>query len=73
MKNTQNFKEYILSQIIGKHLRIKCDCDIPMDVTGIIMQFKIVGADAIIYVSRDTDKKIVPITLNHPNMTVEEL
>lgn len=64
-----NFKEYIYQNLINKKLRFKCDCSIPLDVTGIVKSFKIVGSDVLIYLET-SNKKIVSISANHPNLKV---
>lgn len=66
-------KDYLCSLLVGKKFHFKCDCSLPIDVIGEVKSFKQVGMDYLLYVNVPEKEKLVIITLNHPNIMIEEV
>ena len=66
-------KDYLCSLLVGKKYHFKCNCVYPIDVIGVVKSFKQAGLDHLIYVDVPEKRKIVVITLNHPDMMIEEV
>lgn len=65
------FKHYIASRLVGKRLRFKCNCLIPIDIEGEILSYEIVNNEIVWSVS--SKGKIYKFGENHPNMKITEL
>lgn len=65
-------KEYIGKQLVGKRLHLHCDCTVPIDVTGVVVDYYVVSRELFLKVQR-SDGKIFDIGENHPSLNVEEL
>ena len=66
-----HIKEYIAKQFINKSFHFKCDCLIPLDITGTVKDYKIAGSDIILIV--DTTNKLIRVCLNTPSLQVEPI
>lgn len=64
-------KKYIASKLLGLTLRFKCDCIIPFDVTGKVVDYSISEGSKEIVFHVDVGGKIIKIGENHPHTTVE--
>lgn len=64
-------KHYIAKQFMGNTYHFKCDCIMPIDVVGTVVDYEISGYEIILSVS--TDKKIIHIGLNTSSLTVEDV
>lgn len=73
MNKMINFNEYLYSFLIGKKYRFKCDCTIPLDISGIVKDIKIISSEVYIYIERQDDKKLRRIVASHPNLMIQEL
>lgn len=63
------FKDYIAKQLVGKKLRFKCECLMPLDHVGIISDYEIINNEIIFIVN--INGKPIKIGENHPNLMVE--
>lgn len=65
------FKHYIAQNMIGKSLYFKCDCIVPLDITGRIIDYEIVDNE-IMFVVDVPGHNPIKIGENHPNLSVTE-
>ena len=63
------FKEHIAKQLIGHHLKFKCECLFGLDVDGIVKGWEIVNNEIVFHI--DSHGKIIKVGENHPNMYIE--
>lgn len=64
-------KDYIAKLFINKTIHVKCDCLLPIDVTGIVVDYEIMGNEIVLCLS--SNGKIIRIGLNTPSLQIEEL
>lgn len=65
-------KNYIAKLFLNNKYRFKCDCLIPIDVTGIVKDYEIsTNHEIILHVL--VDNKIIHIGLNSPSLHIEVL
>ena len=64
-------KEYMAKQMIGHHLKFRCDCIVSMNTEGVIKDYSIVDNEIIFLVQVGT--KIIKIGENHPKMKVTKI
>ena len=62
------YKEFVAKQFLNKTVRFKCDCIVPLDITGKVINFYL-EKNEIIYIIESQDK-IVKIGENTPNLMV---
>lgn len=67
----QPIKDYIASLFSNKTIHVKCNCLLPIDVTGIVVDYEIIGNEIVLCISKDS--KIIRIGLNTPSLQIEEL
>lgn len=65
----QPIKDYIAALFIDKTIHVKCDCLLPIDVTGIVVDYEIIGNEIVLCISKDG--KIIRIGLNTPSLQIE--
>lgn len=63
-----SYKEFVAKQFLNKNVRFKCDCIVPLDVTGKVINFYL-EKNEIIYII-ESNNKIVKIGENTPNLIV---
>lgn len=68
-----DFKRFIATALIGKHLRFKCECMVSFDITGKILDMKIENNETIYIIKPDNSDKLIHISENHPKLRVEEV
>ena len=61
-------KQYIAQQMIGQTLRFKCECLMPFDVVGRIIDYEIAESEIIFTV--DVKGKLMQIGTNHPKLHI---
>ena len=61
-------KQYIAQQMIGQTFRFKCECLIPFDVVGRIIDYEIAESEIIFTV--DVKGKLMQIGTNHPKLHI---
>lgn len=66
-----DFKQYIADKLIGEVLRFKCDCLIPIDIVGEILNYEIKNNEIIFTIS--ANNKLYKFGENHPNLKIEKL
>lgn len=64
-------KQYIAKQFLNNTYHFKCDCIMPIDVIGTVVDYEISGYEIILSVC--TDKKIIHIGLNTSSLVIEEI
>ena len=64
-----DFKQYLGEQFLDKKFHFTCECLIPFDVVGIIIDYTIEGNELILHV--DVNGKVMKIGENHPNLKIE--
>ena len=64
-------KQYIAEQFINKTYHFVCDCIIPLDVTGVVKDYEIIGHEIVLLVL--SNNKIVHIGLNTSSLHIKEL
>ena len=64
-------KETFGSLMVGRKARFKCDCLLPIDVTGVVSSFHIESNEIVIVVT--TGDRTIKLYENHPNLLVEFL
>lgn len=64
-------KEYIARQFISNTYRFKCDCLVPLDINGVVKDYKISGNEIVLLV--ESQSRLLHIGLNTPNLYIEEL
>lgn len=67
-----SIKEYIAKQFINKRIHVKCDCLLPIDVSGVVCDYEIVGNEIVLYIKM-ANNKIIHIGLNTPSLQIEDL
>lgn len=65
-------KQYIAETFINKKFHFICDCLIPINVKGIVKDYKIANNEIILYVLINNNK-IVQIGLNTPSLQISPL
>lgn len=65
----QQIKDFIARQLLYNKYHFKCNCLIPIDITGMVVDYEIVNNEIIWLV--DFNGKIIKIGENHPNMMIE--
>ena len=65
----KDFKQHLGDLFLGKRFHLSCECIIPFDVVGIIIDYTIENHELILHV--DTDGKIIKSGENHPNLKIE--
>lgn len=68
-----SYNDYIGSSLRGRHLHIKCDCIVSLDVTGVCVGYKTSGSELIIELMDDDTHKIIPIGSNTHNLMIEDV
>jgi hypothetical protein len=63
-----SYKEFVAKQFLNKTVRFKCDCIVPLDVTGKVINFYL-EKNEIIYII-ESNNKIIKIGENTPNLMV---
>lgn len=63
-----DFKKYIASEFVGRKLRFKCDCLLPLDHIGTIKDYDIIKNEIVFIV--EVNGKLIKIGENHPNLQV---
>jgi hypothetical protein len=63
-----SYKEFVAKQFLNKTVRFKCDCIVPLDITGKVINFYL-EKNEIIYII-ETNNKIVKIGENTSNLMV---
>ena len=63
-----SYKEFVAKQFLNKNIRFKCDCIIPLDITGKVINFYL-EKNEIIYII-ESNNKIIKIGENTPNLMV---
>jgi hypothetical protein len=61
-----SYKEFVAKQFLNKTVRFKCDCIVPLDVTGKVINFYL-EKNEIIYII-ESNNKIIKIGENTPNL-----
>ena len=61
-------KQYIAQQMIGQTFRFKCECLMPFDVVGRIIDYEIAESEIIFTV--DVKGKLMQIGTNHPKLYI---
>ena len=69
INNVKPIKEFIAEQFMHKKFHFKCNCLMPIDVVGRIVDYEIINNEIIWSV--DSYGKIIKIGENHPNMEIE--
>lgn len=71
MKNKEktNIKDYIAQRFIGETLRFVCECLVPFDITGKIVDYEVKDSEIIFLV--EYRGKIIKISENHPKLYIE--
>ena len=64
-------KQYIAEQFLNKKFHFICECLIPINITGIVRNYKIINNEIILYIS--TEDKLVQIGLNTPALLINQL
>ena len=49
----QPIKDYIASLFINKTIHVKCDCLLPIDITGIVVDYELIGTEIVICISKN--------------------
>lgn len=63
-----SYKGFVAKQFLNKTVRFKCDCIVPLDVTGKVINFYL-EKNEIIYII-ESQNKIIKIGENTPNLMV---
>lgn len=64
-------KDYIAKQFINKTYHFKCDCIVPLDITGFVKDYEISGNEIILLVVANS--RVIHIGLNTTSLVIEEL
>ena len=67
----QPIKDYIGKLFLNKTIHVKCDCLLPIDVTGIVVDYEIMGNEIVLCISKNG--KIIKIGLNTPSVKIEDV
>jgi hypothetical protein len=62
-------KQFIGQQFLNKKIHIKCDCIVPFDGTGLVVDYSIASNEVVLHI--DINGKIIKIGENHPNLKFE--
>ncbi len=65
-------KDYIGKSFLEKSFRFYCDCLIKMNVTGKVINYKILSNEIILIV-QTTEGKTIQIGLNTPNLQIDSI
>lgn len=65
-------KTYIANMFIGKTYHFKCDCIMPIDVTGEVKDAETIGSEIVLLVDTGSHK-LLHIGLNTSSLVVEEV
>ena len=63
--------EYIAERFIGNTYHFKCECLMPLDFVGQVVDWSMSGQEIILHINKD--QKIIRLGINHPNLTIGEL
>ena len=66
-----NYKDYIANILLGKKVRIVCDCIIKLDVCGTISYYEVRDGEIIYYIN--TGDRVVKIGENTPKLQIEDI
>ena len=66
-----NINDYIGKHFVGKKIHFVCDCVINMDITGECITYNVKNNEIILIVK--TEKHLIPIGLNTPNLKINIL
>ena len=66
-----SWNEFLFKILKGKKLMFKCECIIPIDIEGVVVDCKIYNNEMILMV--DVGGKIIQIGSNTPGLKVEEV
>ena len=66
-----NYKDYIANILLGKKVRIVCDCIIKLDVCGMISDYEVRDGEIIYYIN--TGDRVVKIGENTPKLQIEDI
>lgn len=64
-------KDHIARQFINNRYHFKCDCIIPLDITGIVTGYEVVGNEIVLLVN--SNNKTLHIGLNTSSLHIESL
>lgn len=64
-------KQYIAEKFLNKTYHFKCNCVMPIDLVGTVVDYEISGSEIILLVSYN--KKIIHIGLNAASLIIEEV
>lgn len=67
----REFKRYIAERLVGERLKFSCNCAIPINAVGRIVDYEIINNE--ILFSVDMNGRVIQIGENHPNMEVEKV
>lgn len=65
--------DYMASLLVGNTYHFVCDCIIPLDVTGQVVDYTVLASSHEIVFSVSVSGKIIKIGSNHPNLTIESI
>ena len=65
-----SIKQYIANMFVGKSFHFKCDCLMPIDVTGNVVDTDISRSEIVLIVN--VNNKLIHIGLNTPSLMIEE-
>lgn len=71
MRRMVNWNEFLFKILKGKKLRFKCECLIPFDIEGGVIDYKLNNNEYILVV--DVNGKIIQIGTNTPSLKIEEV
>lgn len=70
-----SLKDYCGHLFLGKRLHFTCNCLIPLDITGVVVDYKIekhsTCEELVFFVS--VNDKIIKIGENHPDLFIEDV
>jgi len=64
-------KEYLGITFVGNTYHFKCDCIVPLDLTGTVVDYEISNNEIILLVQHDS--KIIHVGLNTPSLLIKEV
>lgn len=64
-------KEYLGIIFVGNTYHFKCDCIVPLDLTGTVVDYEISNNEIILLVQHNS--KIIHVGLNAPSLLIEEV
>lgn len=65
-----HIKDYIAEHFLNKSFHFKCDCLIPIDTTGLVKDYKIIGNEIVLYVANNNGR-VIQIGLNTPSLRID--